>query len=215
MARTNKASISTGSTNAAVGLIVEGETEFYALPQLKRIFHDRCPALKLINLGGVGSTLTPVAIAKMVAGKIKVLIAAGCRRVVVCIDREQRPECAGQFAESVYLALGGQLASSDQCRVSIVVADRTFEAWILADAAGLYARGEFKEKLKRHCFEGELGAQGKKGTIELSTLLGRQYEKTRDGPRLFAKVDFSVARTYGPGRRGSRSLDKFLRTLRL
>jgi hypothetical protein len=154
-------------------------------------------------------------VAKRVAGKVKVHLAARRARVVVCIDREQRTECAGAFATAVLRALRSVLRREEAAVVDIVVADRAMEAWILADAAGLHVRGLFKAKLKIHCFEGELGERGRKGIVELERLLGRPYEKTRDGPFLFSRLDFAAARAHGTGMRGSKSLDKLLRTLRL
>ena len=53
-------------------------------------------------------------------------------------------------------------------------------------------------------FEGELGAQGKKGVVELSTLLEEPYLKTTHGPQLFERLDFACART------SSASLNSFL-----
>jgi hypothetical protein len=47
----------------------------------------------------------------------------------------------------------------------------------------------------------------------LTTLLGRLYSKTKDGPNLFTKLDFITARTHANGASGSKSLDKFPRTL--
>jgi hypothetical protein len=202
--------------STTVGLIVEGETEFHALPLLRSIFKGHCPPLKPINLGGVGATLTAEGVAKRLLGKVKIHLASGYRHVVICIDREQREVCAGQFAQAIYASLVSLLQNSmGSAAIDVVVADRTFEAWLLAGAEGLWARREFKMGLKKHCFEGELGAQSKKGVVELDTLLGRYYEKTRDGPRLFARLDFPAARKCGTGHRGSKSLDKFLRTLKL
>jgi hypothetical protein len=135
--------------------------------------------------------------------------------VVVCIDREQRAESASELAASVAKALEGELSARGRNarHVDIVVADRAFEAWLLADALGLYKRGTFKRKPDFHSFEGKLGREHKKGVVELSLLLGRPYAKTVDGPGLFAKVTFADARICGKGARGSRSLDKLLRVL--
>jgi len=58
-----------------------------------------------------------------------------------------------------------------------------------------------------------MGERERKGCVELDRLLGRDYSKTIDGPRLFEAMNFDRARTFGPGQHGSRSLDKFLRTL--
>lgn len=199
-----------------VGLIVEGATEFLALPRLfQKALVRGCPPLRAKNLGGVGSDKEPAAIAEMVAPKVIAYRAAGVERVVVCLDREQRRECSGQFAGSVASAIARELvvrrASGNQ--VHVVIADRTFEAWLLADAYGLHQRRVFVTAPTTHCFEGNMGAQNKKGTVELGRLLGRPYVKTTDGPAVFERIEFAAARAFGQGMRGSRSLDKFLRVL--
>jgi hypothetical protein len=88
-----------------------------------------------------------------------------------------------------------------------------FEAWILADAAGLHQRRTFVVAPSFHSFEGSLGLNATKGKDDISRLLGRSYSETSDGPKLFEKVDFAAARKFGSGTGGSRSLDKLLRTL--
>ena len=184
-----------------MGMVVEGETEYYALPLLHRGKNaiPGCPAIRTTNLGGIGSHLTPAGIAKMAAPRIKTHLIAGHKPVILCLDREQRPECAGSFAQAA--------------DVHVVIADRTFEAWILADAVGLAKRKHFVRAPKFHCFEGAMGERQLKGTVELTRLLGREYRKTGDGPRLFGELDYEVAREWGRGKRGSRSFDKLLRTL--
>jgi len=91
--------------------------------------------------------------------------------------------------------------------------DRTFEAAVLADATGLHSRGVFKRAPTFRSFEGSLGKNNRKGVDDLTDLLGRPYNKTKDGPRLFEQLNFTVARDHSAGARGSRSLDKLLRSL--
>jgi hypothetical protein len=203
------------SRPATIGLIVEGETEFYALPLLyRKELIPGCPPLKLINLGGVGSHLNATGVAKLIAPKVKQHLAAGLQHVVICLDREQRDDCPGGFAGGISRELLAALGTTGRgMRIHVVIADRTFEAWLLADAAGLHQRGLLKTAPKFRTFEGALGEQGRKGTIELTRLLGREYRKTLDGPKLFEQLDFTIARAAGRGQRGSRSLDKLLRTL--
>lgn len=197
-----------------VGLIVEGETEYKALPQLHTLVPG-CPPLKPINLRGIGSDRTPVGIARKVAPQVDVHIQAGRTKVLVCIDREQRPDCPGQLARAVMQALLTELKQRGYANpdVYVVVADRAFEAWLLADARGLHARRVFKMAPSFHCFEGAMGASDKKGVVEIGKLLGRSYDKVRDGPTIFAKIEFTEARKWEGGGHGSKSLDKFLDTL--
>lgn len=199
-----------------VGIIVEGDAEFAALPLLhRRSLVPRCPPLRPINLGGVGSDRKPIGIAKLVAPKVIQLHAARCERIVVCFDREQRAECAPGLAQAVARELATELAARGKSipEVHVVIADRAFEAWLLADAAGLHERGLLSRAPTFHSFEGQLGAQGRKGVVELSRLLGRDYSKTKDGPALFEKLSFANARAHRAGERGSPSLDKLLRAL--
>ncbi|UQA63465.1 DUF4276 family protein [Polyangium aurulentum] len=197
-----------------VGLIVEGQTEFVALPKLARLL-DGCPLLRAINLRGVGAERPPIGIARLAAPHVIAHQAAGRSRIVFCLDREERKECPGQLAQAVTSALTTELRSRgrDPKGLAVVVADRSFEAWILADARGLFKGGHFKAAPKFTSFEGHLGKRNNKGLDELADLLGRPYVKTVDGPKLFEALSFATARTFGPGRHGSRSLDKLLRTL--
>ena len=197
------------------GLVVEGDAEYAALPLLhKKKLIANCPPLKASNLGGVGSDRDPTGIAKLVVGRVIAHKVAGRHNVVVCIDREQRLVGPGAFAAQVAQALTTELLSrsANPAGVFVVIADRAFEAWLLADAAGLHARGHFSRPLQAQSYEGSMCAQQLKGTLELTTALGRAYAKTTDGPALFAALDLPVARSHKHGL-GSRSLDKFLRTL--
>ena len=198
------------------GLIVEGDTEFAALPLLhtkKRV--PQCPPLRAINLGGVGSHLEPIGIAKMVKPKVLQHMVADRSPIIVCIDREQRTIGADKLASDIFRALKSLLDAENRSSdgVHVAIADRTFEAWILADARGLYKRRIFQHAPTFHKFEGEMGKNQKKGLVELGELLGRPYGKTTDGPRLFEQVTISEARKCGPKDHGSRSLDNFLHML--
>lgn len=159
--------------------------------------------------------MLPQGIAERVAPKVIEHQAAGRERVIFCLDREKRQQTAPCFAAQVTQALTRELKERGRTAsdVHVIVVDRAFEAWLLADAHGLHARGKFKTAPTFHRFEEQLGVRGHLGTIELGRLLGRFYDKRKDGPALFAALDFSTARDMSPGRRGSRSLDKFLRTL--
>lgn len=199
-----------------VGLIVEGDAEFAALPLLQRkALLPGCPPLRPINLGGVGSTIEPIGIARMVKPKVVQHQTAGRSPIVVCIDREQRDMSAIRLGTEVHRALCTLLRKEKRAYhdVFVVIADRTFEAWILADARGLHQKRAFVRAPSFETFEGSMGKEQKKGLVELTELLGRPYGKRTDGPRLFEKLRFVEARKHGAGEHGSRSLDSFLTTL--
>jgi hypothetical protein len=89
--------------------------------------------------------------------------------------------------------------------VGVVIADRSFEAWLLAGAREL--RNPRIRWRPPSSFEGRMGAENRLGEVELGQMLGHRYHKTRHGPQLFDRLDLAAAR----GR--SRSLDKLLRSL--
>src|SRR5262245_53507690 len=80
----------------------------------------------------------------------------------------------------VALALRRELSARSRSSdgVTIVVADRSFEAWILAGSEGLYARG-FLVASYRGSFEGELGERSQKGAVELGRLCGPLRQDAR------------------------------------
>jgi hypothetical protein len=199
-----------------IGLIVEGDAEYEALPLLhRRGLLPGCPPIKPTNLHGVGSDREPIGVAKLIIPKVIQHQIAGRNRVIVCIDREQRQRCAPGFASDVAAALATELKKLGRTAtgVQVVIADRAFEAWLLADSIGLYKRGVFKVAPTFNNFEGKLGIEQKKGVLELERLLGRPYSKTVDGPALFAKLNLTDARNHRGGMNGSKSLDKLLRSL--
>jgi hypothetical protein len=139
-------------------------------------------------------------------------------KVVVCIDREARPAEAGEFAASLASAIRATLATLASplgVPLDVVIADRAFEAWLLADIQGICRLKRVRPPRNR-CYEGHQEGEADFGSRLLRRILGR-YEKAIDGPDLFAMVDLSRARL-SPSRGrawGSASLDAFLVALGL
>lgn len=193
-----------------VGLITEGDAEFHALPLLHSAgLVPGCPPMKPINLGGIGGEASPRAIAARVWRRVVEHWTRGIKRVLVCVDRELRKDCPGRLAGAIRRELDSLLVGywRPGCSLSVVVADRAFEAWLLADATGLHARRVFKRRPGFTSFEGKAGERNRRGAVELESLLGRPYVKSVDAPRIFRSIEFARARTR------SSSLDKLLREL--
>ena len=203
-------------TLATVGLVVEGDTEFLAFPLLyKKKLVANCPPLKPTNLKGVGSHLSLSGIVKRIAPKVLAHLVAGRTKVVVCLDLEDRNECPGEFAGRIQTALVKQLREKGQLcdSVSVVILNRAFETILIAAASSLHRKKLLKRTLAEHCFEGRIGKERRKGVVELTEMLGRDYDKTTDGPRLFERIDIGEARRHGGSEQGSKSFDKLLRVL--
>ena len=130
----------TSSLRPDVGIVVEGQTEYAALPVLlarlglrsttPSVFHGQPVAASAKNLVE-GRLLQPV----------RVQLAKDARRVIVVLDREARPESAETLAETLCRELRRQVKRSEgeaaAKRVCVAVADRCFENWLLADPEGV------------------------------------------------------------------------------
>ena len=198
-----------------VAVIVEGACEREAFRRLP----SRLPGIPPLdlaaatrsNLRGVGGTAPVAAIARKVVPRA-ILLAPDNARILVCLDREDRVETPGAFARAVARAISAELAAREKVLgipLDVVVVDRAFEAWLLADIASLCI-AKRRPVPRRRCYEGYLRGRDV-GSRVLARTLG-SYGKTSDGPDLFARLDFAQARrdcTSGRGW-GSKSLDYFL-----
>ncbi len=197
-----------------VGLVVEGRAEYSALPKLAEMVYG-CPSLRPKSMNGCGATMDASGVARRALSHVREHLDAGVPRVVVCVDRGERKALAQTFARQIEGELKRLLVASayESDRVSVVVADRAFEAWILADAMGLWQRKHFRRKPRQHCYEGHLGPDNDKGKVEISHLMTVEYKETRDGPRLFGLLDVPAARQSPTAGRGSVSLDLLLQAV--
>lgn len=197
-----------------VGLVVEGDAEYLGLRSLQSRLAG-CPVLELANVGGFGESMTPAGVAKKAIKLVIAVQAKDPRTVVLCLDRERRSDAAADFGQQVRQALTSQLRAEGRRHdnLSVIVADRAFEAWILADAAGLHQRRHLKLNPAVGRFEGKLGAEQKLGKSELTRALGRNYSEKTDGPKLFKEIELEKARDTAAHATGSPSLDRLLRVL--
>jgi len=178
-----------------------------------------CPRLDLASrsrsdLRGIGGEASAETIADKVAPRV-VLLRPDNEAILVCLDREGRGVSAADFAADIRTALVRKLRSMGESAdsLTVVVADRAFEAWLLADLAGLCRRKRVAQR-RRRCYEGYQNGASDYGVGLLRRHFGR-YHKTIDGPQMFSLVNLGIARipcTSGRGW-GSASLDCFLRAL--
>lgn len=199
-----------------VGLVLEGEGDVGAIPQLLRemvsgnIIRLRRP----IHYGG-----QPVecAVNKFrdfvrlkVVPRVRAMILKQVSVVVVVIDRENREQCPGEFAQVVLRMIVETMEAQYQYRglprISVVCADRKLENWLIADPQGIFAHNYIVNDLSSAV---GTNADAKEALTLLKRAYkpGRCYHKRMDAPDIASKV-----RTMLPDvRRRSRSLDKLLR----
>lgn len=206
------------SSSRSIGLVVEGRTEGLAFRKLPGLLPGCPPVDRPAVVDGIGD-VSAANVAKRVVREVAFLQPDNYK-VIVCIDLECRPTTAADFARDVAAALAAALplaGGRPGYPVEVVVADRAFEAWLLADIECLATAGL---RPPRKYYEGHMRVKegGRKigyhyGDDLIRKFVGK-YEKTRDGPELFAKVNFAHARVpCDQGSRGSKSLAVFLNAL--
>jgi hypothetical protein len=186
------------------GIIVDGQAEPEALSLALRRLRDIGPFH--IVYARIQPTAAPARIAEMARDQVEKLLARGAQRIVLLIDREDRDDCAPGFAaaiESAMLGLGtGQ--------VRVVVKNRKFENWLIADPdalARLRKRFEITEAFRRH-----VGPDKADNVPDAEAWLARatrgdSYHKRGDPLRIMRVLDVRAAA------KNSRSLRRFLRVL--
>jgi hypothetical protein len=149
----------------------------------------------------------PGRIAEGVLKKLDLLRKRGADVVLLLIDREDRPDCAPEFAQAIEAAF---VARSRQVRV--VVKDRKFENWLIADPKALGSlKGRFKptkafgNRVKPNKADNVADA---KALLDQICVKGKGfYHKTQDPPRILEKMDITEAG------KNSRSFRRFLHLL--
>jgi hypothetical protein len=136
----------------SIGLVLEGKSESLAFRQLPSLFRECPPIDRPAVVEGIGD-ISAAQVAKRVAREVAFLEPDN-RKVIVCIDRESRAVAAEELAQEVAAALCEALpevGGISNYPVDVIVADRAFEAWLLADIACLAASGQRPPK---KCYEG-------------------------------------------------------------
>lgn len=189
-----------------IGIVVDGLGEFQSLPEI-------CARLCLRQgdqlLAPVHARLQPKSapgrIAESVLKKLDLLRKRGADVVLLLIDREDRAECAPEFAQAIEAAF---VAMSQQVRV--VVKNRKFENWLIADPKALGSlKGRFKPTA---AFRKHVSQNKADNVADAAALLNRicvksSYHKTQDPPKILAVMDVVEAG------KNSRSFRRFLRLL--
>ncbi|MBF0537009.1 MAG: DUF4276 family protein, partial [Nitrospirae bacterium] len=115
------------------------------------------------------------------------------RHILCILDREKRQTTAVEFGDSVFKEIKKRLLkdfNEEQLKkITVVVSDRCFENWIVADIEGIKNRQDLiHQDNEQDNFEGRNGA-----AILKKIMLGK-YKKTTHADLLFNCVRFDVAR---------------------
>lgn len=194
---------------ARLGLVVEGESEYFAIPILLQKA-GASPGQKVVFRGQGTQSPIPILVQKRLLPATRALTLRSHSKVLVVIDREDRPDCPGDFAQRVCSELVRQLESTYGYRgtppIVVVVADRTLENWLIADPQGIRQHAYISRDIARRVGSNADGLDAIR-ILQWAYRPGKYYHKTKDGPALAARV-----RVLQQGvRRCSKSLDKLLR----
>lgn len=190
-----------------IGIRVEGEGEFHALPPLLRAISDvsvhelfeqplLCPLHPLAPTGQL---------ALRAAERARILLQRGADRVILVLDHESRAQCPGVFAAGLGQAITKRLQPlRPAVDICVVMKVQAFENWLVSDPMAL------RPSRLPPGFRAAV-VPDKADTADAMTLLKRWakpkggYHKTKDACSICQRID--------PGRAGtnSRSFRRFLR----
>lgn len=177
-----------------VAFITEGTGEFQGFPRLRAQFQQRAG---VVMLPPMLLKVPPEAPQGRIARECKVLVKLAISNsadlVVVIIDREGRNLSPKRIAADLENELARHCSVGPELRV--VVKDRTFENWLIADLAALKdqpARFTVSESLRR-AVEPEKADHVNALELLKRATIGRSYHKTDDGLRICARMNVGNA----------------------
>ncbi len=191
------------------GLIVDGVSEYHALPLL-------VPRIKVPHqlVGIAKADLQPHAPAGQLAARVRKtvqdsLLRKGARHVIVLLDLDGRDCCCVAWAAELTARLEG-LTFSLPCSVSAVIKVNQFENWLAADPEALQQVLGPLSKAAIRTLTGSADNADATRVLKAAASArnqNRQYDKVADAARLLKIADpLTMARN-------SRSFRRFLRLL--
>jgi hypothetical protein len=189
-----------------LGLVVDGESEFKSLPLLYPALSSGCGAQILTPILAKMMPTAPVpVIARACTQAIRQLDGRRADKIIVLLDHESQDRCPPQLAADLQLVL----AAVANAAVDVVIKDRMFENWLVADCNALAsqrARFEMTPARRRRVQDNKADAIDALRLIK-EMCIGPQYHKVQDSARILSQADPMTIATH------SRSFRRFLRAL--
>lgn len=171
-----------------LAIIVDGEAEFYALPALlDKIEGDIGQPILRPYRANIQPYAPPGVIAKACKDRVQQALGRGADRIVVLLDRELRDDCPGDIASAVSSAL----CNIVPCQLFVVIKDRTFENWVIADVGALEAQpARFRDChiVRNAVVPNRADAASAKQLLD-RVVRGRAYDKIADARRTLERAD--------------------------
>lgn len=181
---------------------MDGQSEYQSLPLITakigaadvRFLRTLCAPIQPYASAGV--------IARACRSPIEQLAQRGATDVVVVLDRETRSDCPGNWATEIL----GKLEIPADCQGWVVIKDKTFENWLIADIDALKAsprRFDVSDSVERKIKPDK--ADSCNALRLLKNITRPSYSKVSDSKIILAAADpLKVAEN-------SRSFRRFLR----
>jgi len=189
-----------------IGVVVDGVSEFASLAGL----YSDLQALGCHQiLKPAKADIQPYApiavIARQCSPKVSQFLARGAQKVLVLLDREQRNECPGEFARQIAAAIIMCVGAGAQ--VEVVVKDRAYENWAIADLDALRALpGRFAvSKATANAVEKNKADQVDALVLLKRCAIDKSYDKVADSKAIMARAKAQKIASH------SRSFRKFMR----
>lgn len=186
-----------------IGFVVDGKSEYRSLaklfPQLSCLTGNTF--LRVVR-ADIQPTAPFGAMARACKPRLVELEGRRADRIIILVDREQRVECPGEFA----VALGRSAQTMVDTKVGVVVKNRCFENWLIADLDALGCQpGRFRvsASMKRRVTPNKADLIDALPEIKAAVL--GDYDKVADSERILANADVSRCALH------SRSFRRFLR----
>lgn len=170
-----------------IGLIFEGDSEFnsfrHLLPQLRsQTGHTFLNPLK----ADIQPKSPDGRIVSSCKSQIKWLTMQRATRIIVSFDREDHSDCPGTWSNK----LSSDFSSKYGVSVSVVLKDRTFENWLIADLEAfdsMSSRFSIPSSSRMRIFPNK--ADQVDGYMEICKLVNGSYSKVSDSVKILSHAN--------------------------
>ena len=173
-----------------VGLVVEGETEYQALPEMLARLGVRCARPSCFHGQSVEAPVEQL-VKHVLSRHVRVQLTKGVDKVVVLLDFEGRQVPPTSFRNQVKRELTRQVCLTEgeghRSRIEVVLCNPKFENWLLSDPKGIMKSKLVARDLSRKV---TCHADGKDAIslLKLGLRKGVSYRKAVHGPELAKRV---------------------------
>lgn len=187
------------------GVIVDGDAEYRSLHYLWSAIASRSGHTYLNPIKADLQPTAPIPVqVRSLKKHVAVLSGRAVDRIVVLVDREERTDCCGKLANDLATAL----AATYPFQFTVVVKNRTFENWLIADIDALSQQRQRFVVSAAHRRRVEPNKADRVDALRLLKEAAKEgYSKVVDAERIMRRAD--VLRIAA----NSRSFRRYLRVL--